>query len=67
MFLWLFLQSSVIKELEGRVQMLMVESDQNSKARSAVERDKMQIECKLERQMKDYRDVKDRYTLNHDT
>ncbi|XP_021353692.1 centrosomal protein of 112 kDa-like isoform X2 [Mizuhopecten yessoensis] len=53
--------STVIKELENRLQALMSEVDQTAKARNNVEREKMDLDCKLDRLTADYRDVKDKY------
>eukprot|EP00105_Crassostrea_gigas_P003371 XP_011416197.1 PREDICTED: centrosomal protein of 112 kDa isoform X1 [Crassostrea gigas] len=55
-------QASIIKDLEGRVHQLMTEADKNTKARHALEKNKMEAETKLERSSQDLQDLRERYS-----
>ncbi|XP_065942941.1 centrosomal protein of 112 kDa isoform X4 [Magallana gigas] len=55
-------QASIIKDLEGRVHQLMTEADKNTKARHALEKNKMETETKLERSSQDLQDLRERYS-----
>lgn len=54
--------ASIIKDLEGRVHQLMTEADKNTKARHALEKNKMEAETKLERSSQDLQDLRERYS-----
>lgn len=54
--------ASIIKDLEGRVHQLMTEADKNTKARHALEKNKMETETKLERSSQDLQDLRERYS-----
>lgn len=53
----------MIKELENRLQAVMTEVDRTAKARNAVEREKMDLDSKLDRVMSDFKELKDRYII----
>ncbi|KAJ8307985.1 hypothetical protein KUTeg_012859 [Tegillarca granosa] len=53
--------NAVIKELESRVQQLMSDSDLNAKARTMLEKDKIESTNKIERLTADYEDLKERH------
>ena len=57
------LQQNVIKELEGRVQQLMNETENVKKSRAQLEKDKCEAESRNERFKSELRTQQDKYVL----